>query len=45
MNGLKQLLLDPELRCRLGVLGREYTIKVHDSNQVAKRLIDIYKSL
>lgn len=42
---LKYLLENPELRHDLGIRGRQYVEKHHDSLVIAQQLVDLYKSL
>jgi glycosyltransferase involved in cell wall biosynthesis len=42
---LKQLILDPALRRRLGEAGRIYAEKYHDAGNVAKQLAGIYSKI
>jgi hypothetical protein len=40
---LKYLIDHPEVRHRSGVAGREYVKRVHDSNVVIKKIMDVYQ--
>lgn len=42
---LKRLIENPDLRYDLGVKGRNYVEKYHDSLKIAKQLIELYKNL
>jgi glycosyltransferase involved in cell wall biosynthesis len=42
---LKLLIENPVLRQDLGIKGRKYVEKYHESSKIAKRLIEIYKTL
>lgn len=42
---LKVLVENPELRRELGLRGREYVVKHHDSIKIAQQLIELYESL
>jgi len=42
---VKRLLQQPHLRRQLGIQGRQYVEKYHDSNVVAEKLIGIYQNL
>lgn len=44
-NAIKTLLERPELRFKLGVKGRRYVRRYHDSKVVAKKLLAIYRGL
>lgn len=44
-DNLKSLIENPDLRKELGEKGRKYVEDVHDSKKVAKRLLELYKSL
>ena len=44
-DNLKLLIENPELRRELGIRGREYVVKDHDSKKIAKQLIELYKGL
>jgi glycosyltransferase involved in cell wall biosynthesis len=44
-DNLKMLIQDPKLRQDLGEKGRRFVEKVHDSREIARQLIDLYKSL
>jgi len=42
---VKRLLQQPHLRRQLGIQGRQYVERYHDSNVVAEKLIGIYQNL
>jgi glycosyltransferase involved in cell wall biosynthesis len=42
---LKILIENPELRHELGLKGREYVERYHDSLKIARQLIELYKSV
>lgn len=42
---LKILIENPSLRHELGLKGREYVEKYHDSRQIARQLIELYETL
>lgn len=42
---LKSLIENPDLRYDLGVRGRNYVEKYHDSLKIARQLIELYKNL
>ena len=44
-DNLKLLIENPYLRKELGENGRKYVEEVHDSRKIAKRLLELYKSL
>jgi hypothetical protein len=44
-DNLKLLIENPELRKELGEKGRKYVEEVHDSRKIAKRMIELYKSI
>ncbi|MCL0075567.1 glycosyltransferase [Dehalococcoidia bacterium] len=44
-RNLKLLIENPNLRRELGEKGRKYVEEVHDSKKIAKRLLELYKSL
>lgn len=44
-GNLKLLIEKPDLRRELGEKGRKYVEEVHDSQKIAKQLIELYKSL
>lgn len=43
-ENLKSLIDDPERCIELGILGRKYIKKRHDSNNIAQQIINIYKN-
>ncbi len=45
VQALRPLVENPELRRRVGAESRAYVEQVHDSERVADRLLDIYRSL
>lgn len=44
-DNLKLLIENPDLRKEIGQKSRKYVEEVHDSKKVAKRLLELYKSL
>jgi len=44
-DNLKLLIENPELRRELREKGRKYVEEVHDSRKIAKRMIELYKSI
>ncbi len=42
---LTMLLEDPELRMKLGKLGRAFVEEVYDANIVAKKIINLYREV
>lgn len=44
-QNLKLLIENPDLRKELGKMGRKYVEEIHDSEKIAKQLIELYKSI
>ena len=45
VDDLRRLVESPDERCRIGAESRAYVERVHDSDRIADRLIEIYAGL